>query len=149
LKPLSGLANYSQINPSIWQNRGNKNDFIEKTSGEKHIFVTTHYFHLNPAGIAVPQGTACLPQNSTRMDILYILVIGAVAGWLAGLIWKGGGFGLLGNIILGIVGSFVGGWLLAKMGVAVKIGSPTMSLIVTSIIGAVVVLFVASLFRRR
>jgi uncharacterized membrane protein YeaQ/YmgE (transglycosylase-associated protein family) len=83
------------------------------------------------------------------MDILYILVIGAVAGWLAGLIWKGGGFGLLGNIILGIVGSFVGGWLLAKMGVAVKIGSPTMSLIVTSIIGAVVVLFVASLFRRR
>jgi len=83
------------------------------------------------------------------MDLLYIIVIGAVAGWLAGLVWKGGGFGLLWNIVLGIVGSFVGGWLLAKLGVAIKVGSPTVSLIVTSVIGAVVVLFIASLVRKR
>ncbi len=83
------------------------------------------------------------------MDLLYIIVIGAVAGWLAGLIWKGGGSGLLWNIILGIVGSFVGGWLLAKLGVAIKIGSPTVNLIITSVIGAVVVLFIASLVRKR
>ncbi|MBX2927420.1 MAG: GlsB/YeaQ/YmgE family stress response membrane protein [Saprospiraceae bacterium] len=83
------------------------------------------------------------------MDLLYILIIGAVAGWLAGLIWKGGGFGLLWNIILGIVGSFVGGWLLGKLGVNVGIGSPTVSLIITSVIGAVVVLFIASLIKRR
>lgn len=83
------------------------------------------------------------------MDLLYILVIGAVAGWLAGLIWKGGGFGLLWNIILGIVGSFVGGWLLGKLGVNVSIGSHTVSLIITSVIGAIVVLFIASLVKRR
>lgn len=88
-------------------------------------------------------------RKSKRMDLLYILVIGAVAGWLAGLIWKGGGFGLLWNIVLGIVGSFVGGWLLGKLGVPISIGSPTVSLIVTSVIGAVVVLFIASLVKRR
>ena len=83
------------------------------------------------------------------MDILYILIIGAVAGWLAGLIWKGGGFGLLWNIILGIAGSFVGGWLLGKLGVNVSIGSHMVNLIVTSVIGAIVVLFIASLVKRR
>jgi uncharacterized membrane protein YeaQ/YmgE (transglycosylase-associated protein family) len=83
------------------------------------------------------------------MDILYILIIGAVAGWLAGLIWKGGGFGLLWNIILGIAGSFVGGWLLGKLGVNVSIGSHMINLIITSVIGAIVVLFIASLVKRR
>lgn len=83
------------------------------------------------------------------MDLLYILIIGAIAGWLAGLIWKGGGFGLLWNIILGIAGSFVGGWLLGKLGVNVSIGSHMVNLIVTSVIGAIVVLFIASLVKRR
>ncbi len=83
------------------------------------------------------------------MDLLYILIIGAIAGWLAGLIWKGGGFGLLWNIILGIAGSFVGGWLLGKLGVNVSIGSHMVNLIITSVIGAIVVLFIASLVKRR
>lgn len=83
------------------------------------------------------------------MELLYILIIGAVAGWLAGLLWKGGGFGLLWNIILGIVGSFVGGWLLGKLGISVNIGSPTVSTIITSVVGAIVVLFIASLVKKR
>jgi len=83
------------------------------------------------------------------MSLLYILIIGAVAGWLAGLLMKGRGFGLLWNIALGILGSFVGGWLLGQLGVSIRIGSPTVSLIITSVIGAVVVLFVAGLVRRR
>lgn len=83
------------------------------------------------------------------MSLLYTLIIGAIAGWLAGLLMKGSGFGLLWNIVLGIIGSFVGGWLLGQLGVDIKIGSPTVSLIITSIIGAVVVLFVASLVRKR
>lgn len=83
------------------------------------------------------------------MDLLYILIIGAVAGWLAGLLWKGGGFGLLWNIILGIAGSFVGGWLLGKLGINVSIGSHMINLIITSVIGAIVVLFIASLVKRR
>ena len=50
------------------------------------------------------------------MAILLFILIGAAAGWLAGLIMKGGGFGLLGNIIVGIVGGFLGGWLTRILG---------------------------------
>jgi uncharacterized membrane protein YeaQ/YmgE (transglycosylase-associated protein family) len=83
------------------------------------------------------------------MDLLYILIIGAVSGWLAGLLTKGGGNGLLWDIILGVVGSFVGGWLLSKLGVHVRLGSPMINLIVTSVVGAVVVLFIGGLLRKR
>lgn len=82
------------------------------------------------------------------MDLLYILVIGAVSGWLAGLLMKSSG-GIVMDIILGIVGSFVGGWLLGQLGVRLPISDPTVRLIVTSVIGAVVVLFVASLLSGR
>jgi uncharacterized membrane protein YeaQ/YmgE (transglycosylase-associated protein family) len=83
------------------------------------------------------------------MDIIIMLVIGAVSGWLAGLIVKGYGFGLLGNIILGIVGAFIGGWLLAKLGFSLNLGDAIVNLIVTSVIGAAVLLFIVGLFRRR
>jgi uncharacterized membrane protein YeaQ/YmgE (transglycosylase-associated protein family) len=83
------------------------------------------------------------------MSIVYILIIGAVSGWLAGQIMKGGGYGLLGNIILGIVGSLVGGWVLGLLGVSLHIGSALVSLIIQSVIGAVVVIFVAGLFKGR
>jgi len=43
--------------------------------------------------------------------LIIFLLIGAVAGWLAGLIMKGGGFGLIGNIVVGVIGSLIGGWL--------------------------------------
>lgn len=89
-------------------------------------------------------------QNKTLfMDLLYILIIGAVSGWLAGLAMKGYSNGLISDIILGVVGSFVGGWLLGKLGIHVNLGNPTVNLIVTSVVGAVVVLFVAGLIRKR
>ena len=73
-------------------------------------------------------------------------MIGALAGWLAGNIMKGGGFGLLLNIILGIVGGVVGGWVFGILGISSDggfIGS-----LITSLVGAVVVLFVAGLFKK-
>ena len=79
------------------------------------------------------------------MDLLYTLIIGAASGWLAGLLFKGGGFGLLGNIVIGIVGSFIGFWLFGKLGIS--LGSGTISTILTSAAGAIVLLFVAGLFR--
>jgi len=51
------------------------------------------------------------------MNFLYFLIVGALAGWLAGIVWKGSGFGLLGNIITCIVGGLVGGWAAAEMGI--------------------------------
>jgi uncharacterized membrane protein YeaQ/YmgE (transglycosylase-associated protein family) len=80
-------------------------------------------------------------------SLLTILLIGAIAGWLAGLIVKGYGFGLLGNIIVGIIGAFVGTWLLAKLGVS--LGGGIAGSIINAVIGAVVVLFLLGLIRRR
>ena len=74
------------------------------------------------------------------------LIIGAIAGWLAGQIMTGGGFGLVGNIIVGIIGAFVAGWLLPRIGI--YIGGGIIGDIINAVIGAVIVLFVISLVKR-
>jgi uncharacterized membrane protein YeaQ/YmgE (transglycosylase-associated protein family) len=74
------------------------------------------------------------------------LIIGAVAGWLAGLLVKGGGFGLIVDIIVGIVGAFIGGWLASTLGIS--IGGGLMGSIIIAVIGAVILLFVIRLFKR-
>ncbi|PHN02344.1 GlsB/YeaQ/YmgE family stress response membrane protein [Flavilitoribacter nigricans] len=79
-------------------------------------------------------------------SLLIILAIGAIAGWIAGNLMRGGGFGLVWNIILGIVGSIVGSWLLGQLGVAA--GAGILGSLITSVIGAVVILFIASLIKR-
>jgi len=72
-------------------------------------------------------------------SILIFLAIGAVAGWLAGTIMKGGGFGLVADIIIGILGAIVGGLLFGLLGISAGglIGS-----IVTATVGAIVLLFI-------
>lgn len=81
------------------------------------------------------------------METLLIwLAVGAVAGLLAGLIVKGGGFGLLGDIVVGILGAFIGGWLLPKLGVHLAVG--IVGVIASATIGAVVLLVVLRLVRR-
>ena len=76
--------------------------------------------------------------------IIIILIVGAIAGWLAGLIVKGVGFGLLGNIVVGIVGSFIAGWLLP--GIIPISGIP--GLIISATIGAVILLVIIGLIKR-
>ena len=78
-------------------------------------------------------------------SLLIWLVIGAIAGWLAGQIMKGSGFGLVGDIVIGIVGAVVGGWLLPRLGVFVLGGM--MGEILSAVIGACVVLFLVRVFR--
>ena len=78
--------------------------------------------------------------------LLIWLIVGALAGWLAGVIVKGGGFGLLGDIVVGIVGAFIGGWLLPKLGIALAAGM--VGVIITATIGAVVLLLLLRLIRR-
>ncbi|HLO37122.1 MAG TPA: GlsB/YeaQ/YmgE family stress response membrane protein, partial [Lacibacter sp.] len=72
------------------------------------------------------------------MEILVTLLIGALAGWLGAFIFKGGGLGLLGNIVVGILGSFVGYWLLGKLGVS--FGTGIGGAILTGALGAIVIL---------
>lgn len=77
------------------------------------------------------------------MDLLWTLIVGAVAGWLGGTLYKGSGLGLIGNIIVGIVGSFVGYWLLGLLNIS--LGDGTLGFILTGALGAVVILFVLNL----
>lgn len=79
------------------------------------------------------------------MSFVIWLLIGAVSGWLAGQIMKGGGFGLIGNIVVGIIGALVGGWLAGLLGIS--IGGGLVSSIITAVLGAIVFLFVISLVR--
>jgi uncharacterized membrane protein YeaQ/YmgE (transglycosylase-associated protein family) len=80
------------------------------------------------------------------MGILAALVIGAIAGWLAGVIVRGAGFGLVGNIVVGIIGALVAGWLLPQL--HVELASGTLGAILNATIGAVVVLVILSLIKR-
>jgi len=74
------------------------------------------------------------------------IVIGAIAGWLAGVVVKGGGFGLIVDIIVGIAGAFIGGWLAGMLGIAT--GGGWIASIITALIGAVILLFVVRLIKR-
>lgn len=80
------------------------------------------------------------------MGIIAALIIGAIAGWLAGLIVRGAGFGLIGNIIIGMIGALFAGWLLPQLHVEVAAG--TIGQIVDATIGAVIILVILSLVRR-
>ncbi len=82
------------------------------------------------------------------MGILSWLLVGAIAGWLAGLVMKGRGFGLFGNIVIGIVGAVVGGWLAgALFNIAQPIRGFDLTTIIVAFLGAVVVLYIARLAR--
>ena len=78
--------------------------------------------------------------------LLIWLCVGAIAGWLSGVIVKGGGFGLFGDIVVGIVGAFIGGWLLPRLGV--QLGAGLVGIIASATIGAVVLLLIVKLVRR-
>lgn len=80
--------------------------------------------------------------------IVIWLIIGAIAGFLAGLIMQGGGFGIIGNIIVGILGAAVAGFLFPKLGISIPIGDMFVREIVVATIGAVILLFVIGLLRR-
>ncbi len=84
----------------------------------------------------------------TATGLIIFLLIGAIAGWLAGLIVRGFGFGLLGNIVVGIIGAFLAGWLLPRLGVSFMLVSPLVTSIVYAMIGAIVLLVIIGLVRR-
>lgn len=80
------------------------------------------------------------------MSFLYFIIIGAIAGWLAGKIMKGGGFGLIMNIVLGIIGGVVGGGVFDLLGLSTDGG--ILGSLVTSVAGAVLILYVGRLIKK-
>lgn len=81
------------------------------------------------------------------IESLFVLIlVGAIAGWLAGLIVKGFGFGLIGNIVIGILGALIATWLFPRLGVAM--GRGLISAILSATLGAVILLVVVGVIRR-
>ncbi len=76
-------------------------------------------------------------------SLIYLIVVGLVAGFLAGQIWKGGGFGLVGDLIVGVVGAFIGGKLIGGM-----LGGGLLGSIIVAVIGALILLFLLRLIKK-
>ncbi len=79
------------------------------------------------------------------MHLLIFLIIGALAGWLAGVVMKGRGFGVVINMVVGVVGAFFGGWLLPRLGVSF---GGDIGLFITAFIGAVILLAIIGLIKK-
>ena len=92
-------------------------------------------------------------MHLSNQSLLVIIVVGIVAGWLAGRVMEGGGFGLIGDLLVGLIGAFIGDWLLPKLGI--HLGAGIVALILNAFIGAVVLLLLLRLvnggwgYRRR
>src|SRR5260370_1235548 len=84
-------------------------------------------------------------MNMSSESLLVILFVGLIAGWLAGQIVRGTGFGIIGDIVVGILGAFIGSWLLPQLGI--HLGTGMISAIVNATIGAILLLFVVRLLR--
>ncbi|MCX7412371.1 MAG: GlsB/YeaQ/YmgE family stress response membrane protein [Planctomycetia bacterium] len=80
------------------------------------------------------------------METIWFIVIGLLAGWLAGLLMKGGGYGIIGDIIVGVLGSLVGGYLFKTLGVSLG-GGLAANLIVATVGAVVLILFLRVLKR--
>ena len=81
----------------------------------------------------------------TTQSLILFLVIGLLAGWLAGNIMKGGGFGLVGDLVVGVIGAFLGGWIFSLLGVSTY---GLLGMLITALVGAVVLLFLIRLVKR-
>jgi uncharacterized membrane protein YeaQ/YmgE (transglycosylase-associated protein family) len=77
-------------------------------------------------------------MNLSNESLLVILVVGVVAGWLAGQVVRGGGFGLIGDLIVGIIGAFIGDWLLPRLDIHLGVGN--VALVINATIGAIILL---------
>jgi len=92
-------------------------------------------------------------MHLSNQSLLVILLVGIIAGWLAGRVMEGGGFGLIGDLIVGLIGAFVGDWLLPRLGIHLGVG--IVAAIINAFIGAVVLLLILRLvsggfgYRRR
>lgn len=86
--------------------------------------------------------------NSHLMELLAVLLVGGLAGWLGSVIYKGSGLGLFGDIIVGLVGGWLGYWLFGQLGIS--LGNGLLGYIFTAAIGAIIILFlVRVIFKKR
>lgn len=80
------------------------------------------------------------------MDLLWFLLVGLIAGWLAGMVMKGGGYGIVGDMIVGVLGALLGGWLFGHLGIGA--GGGLLGSIIVAFIGAVILIFLLRVIKR-
>ena len=84
------------------------------------------------------------------MGLLTWLIVGVIVGWLAGMVIKGRGFGLIGNIVVGVIGALIGGWLAgAVLNIHNPISGFNLTTFIVAFLGAVILLYVARLLKFR
>jgi uncharacterized membrane protein YeaQ/YmgE (transglycosylase-associated protein family) len=76
------------------------------------------------------------------------LIVGGIAGWLAGLLVQGTGFGLIGDIVIGILGALIAGWLFPALGISLTIGGGIIGMIILAFIGAVILLVIVRVIKQ-
>jgi uncharacterized membrane protein YeaQ/YmgE (transglycosylase-associated protein family) len=79
-------------------------------------------------------------------SLLIFIVVGVVAGWLAGQLVRGGGFGLIGDLVVGIIGALIAGWLFPRLGIS--LGAGVIASIISAAIGAIILLVLIRLVKR-
>jgi uncharacterized membrane protein YeaQ/YmgE (transglycosylase-associated protein family) len=80
------------------------------------------------------------------MNLLWFLIVGLIAGWLAGLVMKGGGYGVVGDMIVGVIGALLGGWFFGQLGLSA--GGGLIGAIIVAFIGAVILIFLLRVIKR-
>jgi len=80
------------------------------------------------------------------MGLIWFLLIGLIAGWLAGQFMRGGGYGVIGDMIVGVIGALIGGWLFGMLGIG---AGGLLGAIITAFVGAVILIALLRLIRRR
>ena len=81
----------------------------------------------------------------TTQSLILFLVIGICAGWLAGKIMRGGGFGVLGDLIVGVIGALLGGWVFGLLGI---VAYGLLGSLLTALVGALLLLYLIRLIKR-
>ena len=81
------------------------------------------------------------------MGILYTIIIGAICGYIADALMRNNGYGLIVNIIIGIAGSYFGGWAFAQLGLTINVGHTIVNQIIVGAIGAIIILFILGLLK--
>jgi uncharacterized membrane protein YeaQ/YmgE (transglycosylase-associated protein family) len=80
--------------------------------------------------------------------LIIACVVGAIAGWLAGLLVQGTGFGLVGDIVVGILGALIAAWLFPRLGITLTLGGGLLGAILLAFIGAVILLVIVRLIKQ-
>jgi uncharacterized membrane protein YeaQ/YmgE (transglycosylase-associated protein family) len=126
-------------------------EFLAIGADQLLLWVTGQTLRRRPQALEHRGQSGHYPRRFTRdrvmhlsnQSLLVIIIVGIVAGWLAGRVMEGGGFGLVGDLLVGLIGAFIGDWLLPRLGIHLGVG--IVALIINAFIGAIVLLLLLRL----